>query len=191
MRENGKPAHAMRAPSSFPWLSPSNCVTNTDDLTPMTRSARIVGHGRAALGRMAVVGPKRRGTGSTHRVVHGGDHSPARTLDLFTQLSGGVWKPTAPATPAQSASAVAKRSRLRWCQRRTPPLHRINRQSTEIGPHAGSRCQGRRDDFLSLFDEMGWGCREAAGIGCTGWSCGGEGAPDSMIRLSENVIIGH
>ena len=70
MRENGKPAHAMRAPSSFPWLSPSNCVTNTDDLTPMTRSARIVGHGRAALGRMAVVGQSA--------------GAPARLIGLYT-----------------------------------------------------------------------------------------------------------
>ena len=33
-------------PSSFPWLSPSNCVTNTDDLTLMTSPARYVGHGQ-------------------------------------------------------------------------------------------------------------------------------------------------
>ena len=33
-------------PSSLPWLSPSSCVTNTDDLTLMTSSARYVGHGQ-------------------------------------------------------------------------------------------------------------------------------------------------
>ena len=42
-----RPAHSScgtPTPSSPPWLWPSNCVTNTVDLTLMTSSARDVGH---------------------------------------------------------------------------------------------------------------------------------------------------